>query len=154
MQIRVIFALPSLVLPPWCSGQLPQSPTPRSTTRLRSCCVFPRVGQQESSVYFLSSAVVCAESRDRFVFLTGLSHRNSQFSKFSVCLSCIYTFLYSVLHVSLDDDDDDDDGIQVKCPPSHPRSSPHVKCRLRSNAPPPLPVVTDRGNSVLYCFVQ
>jgi len=33
MQIRIIFALPSLVPPlPWCPGQLPQSPTPRSTT--------------------------------------------------------------------------------------------------------------------------
>jgi len=32
MQIRVIFALPSLVPLPWCPGQPPQSPTPRSTT--------------------------------------------------------------------------------------------------------------------------
>jgi len=32
MQIRVIFVLPSLMPLPWCPGQLPQSPTPRSTT--------------------------------------------------------------------------------------------------------------------------
>jgi hypothetical protein len=33
MQVRVDFALPSLVPPPWCPGhQLPQSPTARSTT--------------------------------------------------------------------------------------------------------------------------
>ena len=32
MRVRVIFALPSLVSLPWCPGQLPQSPTPQSTT--------------------------------------------------------------------------------------------------------------------------
>jgi len=37
MQTPVIVALPSSVPLPWCPGQLPQSPTPRSTTALQSC---------------------------------------------------------------------------------------------------------------------
>ena len=42
----MLFALPSLVPLPWCPGQLPQSPTPRSTTGHGDCVGTIRNGKR------------------------------------------------------------------------------------------------------------